>query len=80
MKLGRLSLLTSAALLAAGVSIASAQSTMTPGTSNSPAATANQGKCWDSASNKVMDKSANKNQTDSGARLDESIRMHDTTS
>jgi len=68
MKFGRLSLLTSAALLAAGVSMASAQSTMTPSTGNSPAAAANQGKCWDSASNKVMDKSANQNQTTSGAR------------
>ena len=67
MKLGRLSALTSAALLAAGMSMAMAQSTTAPGSGNSPAA-ANQGKCWDSASNKVMDKSANKNQTASGAR------------
>ena len=68
MKLGRLSVLTSAALLAAGVSMAMAQSTMTPSTSNSPAAAATQGKCWDSASNRIMDKSANQNQTASGAR------------
>ena len=71
MKLGRLSLLTSAALLAAGVSMASAQSA--PGSGNPPAAAANQGKCWDSASNKIMDKSANKNQTASGARTPGSV-------
>src|SRR5215207_5616048 len=67
MKLGRLSVLTSAALLAAGVSVVMAQSSMTPSTSNPPAA-ASQGKCWDSASNRIMDKSANQNQTASGAR------------
>ena len=66
MKLGRLSALTSAALFAAGMSVAFAQSNPAP--SNSPAAAANQGKCWDSASNRVMDQSANKNQTASGAR------------
>jgi hypothetical protein len=77
MKLGRLSALTSAALLAAGVSVAMAQSTTAPSTSNSPAAAgspsggsaaANQGKCWDSASNSIMDKSAHQNQASSGAR------------
>jgi hypothetical protein len=68
MTLRRLSLFASAALLAAGMSTAMAQSNMAPSTGNSPAAAANSGKCWDSASNRIMDKSANKNQTASGAR------------
>jgi hypothetical protein len=68
MKLGKMSVLTSAAWLAASVSMAMAQSTMAPRTGNAPAAAANQGKCWDSASNRIMDKSANSNQTASGAR------------
>jgi hypothetical protein len=67
MKLGRLNVLTAAALLAAGASMAMAQSSAAPPTGNPPAATANQGKCWDSASNRIMDKSASGNQTARGA-------------
>lgn len=68
MTLGKLSLFASAALLAAGVSTATAQSTMSPNTGTPPGAAAISGKCWDSASNRIMDKSANTNQTASGAR------------
>jgi hypothetical protein len=51
MKLGKLSLST-AALLACGVAMASAQST-TP-----PAASSPQAKCWDAASGQIKDKMA----------------------
>ena len=67
MKLGRLNVLTSAALLAAGVGMAMAQQSAAPPSGNPPAAAANQGKCWDSASNRIMDKSASSNQTARGA-------------
>jgi len=69
MKLGRLSVLSSAALLAAGVSLAMAQSNPPSpsgsGSMNQPSAS---GKCWDSVSQQIKDMSANKNQTASGAR------------
>ena len=65
MKLGKLSVLSAAALLAGGMTFAMAQS------NPAPAAGANagsQGKCWDSASNQVKDKSMNKNETASGQK------------
>ena len=52
MKLGKLSVLSAAALLAGGMSFAVAQSNM------APAASSTQAKCWDSASNQVKDKAA----------------------
>jgi hypothetical protein len=59
MKLGRLSALSSAALLAAGVSLAMAQSSPSPsspsGSMNQPGA-AQSTKCWDSASQTIKDK------------------------
>ena len=56
MKLGKLTVLSTAALLAGGMSIAVAQSTMPP--SKSPAQAAKpQGQCWDAASNTIKDKS-----------------------
>jgi hypothetical protein len=59
MKLGRLSALSSAALLAAGVSLAMAQSSPSPpspsGSMNQPGA-AQSSKCWDSASQTIKDK------------------------
>ncbi len=67
MKLSKLNMLTSAALLAAGVSMAMAQQSAAPPTGNPPTAAASQGKCWDSASNRIMDRSASSNQTARGA-------------
>jgi hypothetical protein len=64
MKLGKLSVLTAAALLAGGMGMASAQSSMSP--SKTPSAAS--GKCWDSATRQVKDMSMNKNQTASGAK------------
>jgi hypothetical protein len=64
MTLTKLSVLSAAALLAGGISIAAAQSSM--GSSSGSAAT--QGKCWDSASNSIKDKAANRNETTSGAK------------
>lgn len=66
MKLGKLTVLSAAALLAGGLSIASAQSSMQP--SGSSGAAANQGKCWDSASNQIKDKAQNKNESASGQK------------
>ena len=69
MKLGRLSALSSAALLAAGVSLAMAQSSPSPsppsGSMSSPSA-AQSGKCWDEASKTIKDKAAG--QTAGGAQ------------
>ena len=56
MKLGKLSVLSAAALLAGGMSFAVAQSNMAP--AKSSGASAAQGKCWDSASNQIKDKAA----------------------
>jgi hypothetical protein len=59
MKLGKLSALSSAALLAAGVSLAMAQSSSSPsspsGSTSQPGA-AQSGKCWDAASQMIKDK------------------------
>ena len=69
MKLGRLSALSSAALLAAGVSLAMAQSSPSPSSppgSMSPPSAAQSGKCWDSASQTIKDKAPG--QTAGGAR------------
>jgi hypothetical protein len=69
MKLGTLAMLSAAALIAGGMTIAAAQSTMSPNSSSkSPGAAVNQGKCWDAASNSIRDMSANKNQTASGTK------------
>ena len=69
MKLGRLSALSSAALLAAGVSLAMAQSNPpSPSGSMGQPSAAQSGKCWDNASQMIKDKADNKNQTASGAR------------
>jgi hypothetical protein len=68
MNLAKLSMLSAAALLAGGLSIAMAQSSMAPNNKNSNApgtSSASAGKCWDQASNTVKDKST---QTASGAR------------
>ena len=54
MKLGKLSVLSAAALLAGGMSFAAAQSNMAP--AGSSGASAAQGKCWDSTSNQIKDK------------------------
>jgi hypothetical protein len=54
MKLAQLSVLSAAALLAGGLSIAAAQSSMAPNNANSNApgaSAASQGKCWDAATN-----------------------------
>ena len=68
MKLGRLTALTSAALLA-GATFAMAQSNPpSPSGSMSQPSAAQSGKCWDSASQMIKDKAANENQTASGAR------------
>jgi hypothetical protein len=56
MKLGKLSVFSAAALLAAGISLASAQSNMGASGSSGAAATP-QGQCWDAASNSIKDKS-----------------------
>ena len=55
MKLGTLTMLSATALLAGGMSIAAAQSNMTP--SGTAGAANPQGQCWDAASNTVKDKS-----------------------
>ena len=68
MKLAKLTMLSAAALLAGGLSIASAESTKAPNNMNSNApgtSSASAGKCWDAASNTVKDKAT---QTASGAR------------
>ena len=56
MKLGKLTVLSAAALLAGGMSFAAAQSNMAPsgivGAAGEP-----QGQCWDAASNTIKDKS-----------------------
>jgi hypothetical protein len=57
MKLGKLTMLSAAALLAGGMSIAAAQSNMAPSGSSSSQAAKPQGQCWDAASNTVKDKS-----------------------
>jgi hypothetical protein len=57
MKLAKLSVLSTAALLAGGISLAMAQSNPAPSASPGAASTS-QGKCWDSASNQIKDKSA----------------------
>jgi hypothetical protein len=68
MKLGRLSALSAAALLAGGMTFAVAQSNQAPAASGGSPPGANaaaQGKCWDAASNSVKDKST---QTASGQK------------
>ena len=55
MKLGKLTVLTASALLAGGISIAAAQSTMAPGESTGAANP--QGQCWDAVSKTVKNKS-----------------------
>jgi hypothetical protein len=56
MKLAKLSVLSTAALLAGGISLAMAQSNPAPSPSGpAGAASTNQGKCWDSASNQIKD-------------------------
>jgi hypothetical protein len=62
MRLGKLGALSTAALLAGGISIALAQSTPAP--SGSTGAANPQGQCWDAASNSVKDKAGSA----SGAR------------
>jgi hypothetical protein len=67
MKFGKLSVLSAAALLAGGMSLALAQSNPAPSGSSSSGSmgTANpQGQCWDQVSNTVKDKSGSA----SGAR------------
>ena len=61
MKFGRLSALSSAALLAAGVSLAMAQSSPSPSPSSPSGSMSQPGaaqstKCWDSASQTIKDK------------------------
>lgn len=73
MKLGKLSVLTAAALLA-GVSFAAAQSQ--PAGSGSTGASAPQGQCWDMASNSVKDKAGSA----SGARTPGSVTTGATPS
>jgi hypothetical protein len=68
MKLGKLSALSSAALLAAGVSLAMASNPPSPSGSMGKPSAAQSGKCWDNASQMIKDKADNKNQTASGAR------------
>ena len=66
--LRKLSVLSTAALLAGGMTFAMAQSSMQPsGSGGTPPGNnaAAQGKCWDAASNSVKDKST---QTASGQR------------
>ena len=70
MKLGKLSVLTAAALLAGGMSFASAASD-TMNSSGTSAATS--GKCWDSASNQIKDKAMNKNEATSGQKTPGSV-------
>ncbi len=66
MKLGKLSMVSAAALLAGGMSLAMAQSQPAGSGGTSPGANAAaQGKCWDAASNTVKDKST---QTASGQK------------
>jgi len=64
MKLGKLTVLSAAALLACSMTfaVAAENDSMSKGSS------ATQGKCWDSASNSIKDKVANKNETTSGAK------------
>jgi len=67
MKLGKLSVLSAAALLAGGMTFAMAQSNPAPASGGSAPGvnSAAQGKCWDAASNTVKDKST---QTASGQK------------
>jgi hypothetical protein len=68
MKFGKLGMLSSAVLLAGGMTFAMAQSSMQPsGSGGTPPGNnaAAQGKCWDAASNSVKDKST---QTASGQK------------
>ena len=66
MKLGKLSVLSAAALLAGGMTLAMAQSTPPASGGAAPGTNAAaQGKCWDAASNTVKDKST---QTASGQK------------
>ena len=58
MKLAKLSVLSTAALLAGGITFAMAQSNPAPSGGSPGAASASQGKCWDSASNQIKDKSS----------------------
>ena len=64
MKLGKLTVLSAAALLAGSMTFAVAAETDTM----SKGSSATQSKCWDSASNSIKDKVANKNETTSGAK------------
>ena len=58
MKLAKLSVLSTAALLAGGITLAMAQSNPALSGGSPGAASASQGKCWDSASNQIKDKSS----------------------
>ena len=64
MKLGKLTVLSAAALLAGSMTfaVAAENDTMSKGSS------ATQSKCWDSASNSIKDKVANKNEATSSAK------------
>jgi len=64
MKLGKLTVLSAAALLAGSMTfaVAAENDTMSKGSS------ATQSKCWDSASNSIKDKVASKNEATSGAK------------
>jgi hypothetical protein len=67
MRFGQLSVLSAAALLAAGITFAMAQSNPAPASGGTAPGNnmAAQGKCWDAASNTVKDKST---QTASGQK------------
>ena len=56
MKLGGISMLSAAALLAGGMSLALAQSNPSPSSGGSMGTSNPQGQCWDQASNTVKDK------------------------
>ena len=55
MKFTKLAMLSAAALLAAGMSMATAETNMAPGKTGAVTAQP-QGQCWDAASNSVKDK------------------------
>ena len=57
MRYRTLTMLSATALLAAGMSIASAEGTMAPGKSSGASMAQPQGQCWDAASNTVKNKS-----------------------
>ena len=61
MAMTRIGLIAAAAMLAAGMGVAAAQTSST----TTPGATSNQGKCWDSATNQVRDKSSTSGSTGS---------------